>query len=362
MSDRFRELVSEPLRAMAAYEVPRPEGIRAKLDANESPFPLPPQLAEALGRELAAVELHRYPDSTCAELRDLLASDAGVSPACLSFGNGSDELITLLISAFGQPRPGEARARVLYPVPSFAVYRIGALAAGAEPVEVALDGDYQLDVAALERAMVEHRPNLVFFARPNNPTGTLWSRAAIEQLIDSHRDTLVVVDEAYIDYGADSMIDRFADLDNLIIMRTLSKIGLAGLRVGYLIARESIAAEVEKVRPPYNVGSLNQRAATWLLRNHGALIRDRCALVEREREQLRGALSAIDGVRVYDSRANLLLFYVEGAPGVWRALADRGVLVRKFGGTGNLACCLRVTVGTPEENALFLAALREVLA
>jgi len=362
MSDRFRELVSEPLRELAAYEVPSPQGIRAKLDANESPFGLPDDVAQALAHELARVELHRYPDAACTELRALLARAAGVSPAALAFGNGSDELIALLISAFGQPRDGADRARVLYPVPSFVVYRLAALACGAEPIEVDLQSDFRLDAEALDRALREHRPNLVFLARPNNPTGTVWSREVIETVIADHPDTLVVVDEAYIDYGGDSFIDRFAAHDNLILMRTLSKVGLAGLRIGYLIADPAIVHHIEKVRPPYNLGSINQRAAARLLSNHGELIRGRCEQIKRERATLRGALEALPGVRAYDSEANLILFRVDGAARVWQALVDRGVFVRKFGGPGNLASCLRVTVGTAEENSLFLDALTEVLS
>jgi histidinol-phosphate aminotransferase len=145
-------------------------------------------------------------------------------------------------------------------------------------------------------------------------------------------------------------------------MRTLSKVGLAGLRIGYLIADPAIVRHIEKVRPPYNLGSINQRAAVWLLTNYGELIRERCDEIKSERANLHSALGALPGVRVYDSEANLILFRVDGAPGVWRALAARGVLVRKFGGLGNLACCLRVTVGTADENRLFLAALTEVLS
>jgi len=361
MTDRLLELVCDPVRAMDAYAVPRPPDVRVKLDANESPFPLPPELLGELAEQLASVALHRYPDPSCNDLRVLLAGRLEVAPAQLAFGNGSDELIGMLVTAFSRPRPGLDRARVLYPVPTFAVYRIAALAAGALPVEVGLTGDYELDEGTLLPALADQQPNVAFFARPNNPTGTLWSRALIEHVLTVHRDTLVVVDEAYIDYGGDSFLHRLDEHDNLVILRTLSKIGLAGARVGYLVASEAIVAQIDKVRPPYNVGSLNQRAAAWLLAHHGHHLTAQANAVRRERERLRATLAALPGVHVYASEANLLLFRVADAANVWRGLVDRGVLVRRFDGPGALRSCLRVTVGTAEHNAAFVAALRDAL-
>jgi histidinol-phosphate aminotransferase len=359
-ADPLRALVRAPLRPMTAYEVPRPPVVRAKLDANESPFPLPPEVAAELGRALADVPLHRYPRADAGGLRGLLASELGLESSWLAFGNGSDELIALLVTAFGEPRPGRDAAAVLYPTPSFVVYEIATRAAAAAPVEVPLDADLELDEPALVAALADRRPNLVFFARPNNPTGGVWSRAVIERVIRAHPDVLVVVDEAYIAYGGDSFLPLLAQHRNLILLRTLSKIGMAALRVGYLAARPELVAELEKVRPPYNVGALNLAAAELLLGRHRGLLDRQAAMVVAERERLRAALAARPGLRVYPSGANLLLFEVADAHAVWRGLADRGVLVRKFGG-GRLASYLRVTIGTPEENALFLAALAEVL-
>ncbi len=359
-------LVTRGIRAMAAYHVPRPEGVRAKLDANESPHPLPPDAAEALGRELATVALHRYPEADPVELRAHLAAELGVAPGALSFGNGSDELLALLCAAFGEPRPGKTRATVLYPDPSFVVYRIAALGHGLDPIEVPLDDDMQLDFELVDDAMTGAAPNLAFFALPNNPTGTLWTPERVADLAAKHPGTIVVADEAYIDYGGRTLLGRLPELPNLVVLRTLSKVGMAGLRIGFLVAADAIVREVEKVRPPYNLGALNQRAALWMLRTQGEWLRARAADVVRERARLAAALADVPGVRVFPSEANLILFRVgkagDGRAGAaWKAMAARGVLVRNFDRPGPLSGCLRVTPGTPEENDLFLAELRLAL-
>jgi len=373
MSERAAELAAllarDELRRAAAYQVPHPPRVRAKLDANELPWPLPPEVAGELGRELAAVEVNRYPDPDHAELRAVLAADLGVAPDWLLIGNGSDEIIQLLVSCFARPRPGRARAAVAFPSPTFSVFRAAALAAGCEPVEIATDPerDFALDAAALDRAVAQARPNLVFLARPNNPTGTLWPSSLVAELAAAHPDVLVVSDEAYAAYAGDGMVARTAELPNLVVMQTLSKIGLAALRVGMLIAAPELLAEVHKVRSPYNVGALNARAAIWLLRGHRELLLARCAEVVRERERVAAALAALPAVRPFTSRANLILFRI-GQPGdgrataAWQAMCDRGVLVRCFDRPGPLSGCLRVTIGTPEENDLFLAALGDALA
>jgi histidinol-phosphate aminotransferase len=265
---------------------------------------------------------------------------------------------------------------VLYPVPSFVVYRIAALAHRVEVVEVPLDARMQLDEAAVGRAFAERRPHVAFFALPNNPTGTLWSVDAVLGWAKAHPETIVVSDEAYIEYGGRTAIPELASLPNLVVMRTVSKIGMAGLRVGFLSAHPALVAELEKVRPPYNLGQLNQQAATWLLRHHAGTLRALCREVVRERERLLPALRALAAqvgdrlpIEVFDSQANLVLVRF-GQPGdgrataIWRSLMERGILVRNFdrpGHGGPLAGCLRITVGTPAENEMLLAALTEVV-
>ena len=369
MSDRLMDLVRGPLRATGGYHVPHPGGIRVKLDANEMPFALPPEVRADLARELAAVELNRYPDPAHEELRAELSHQVGVGRDALLVGNGSDEIIQMLITCFAEPRPGQARARVAYPSPTFVVFRGAALAVGCEPVEIATDpeADFALDPDQLERAVAAARPNLVFFARPNNPTGTLWPSHLVADLARRHPDVLVVSDEAYAAYAGDGMVAMLPELPNLLVMQTLSKVGLAGLRVGYVVGRPDLVAAVEKVRPPYNVGALNQRAALWILRHHRALLLRGCADVVVEREKLAAALDQLPDLRVFTSHANLILFRVgragDGrASAVWQRLCERGVLIRNFDRPGPLSGCLRVTIGTAEENESFLAALGEALA
>jgi histidinol-phosphate aminotransferase len=364
-------LVTADLRGNAPYHVPQPVGLRAKLDANESPYELPPDLVRRLAEELARVPLERYPAADAGELRAVASRVLGVAPGQLVFGNGSDELISMLCSAFAEPRAGASRPRILYPWPTFVYYRIAALVRGIEAVEVPLREDFTLDSDAVEAAVVDKRPNVAFFALPNNPTGTLWSPEWVVGLAERHPDMIVVSDEAYIAYGGRSQLSRLADLPNLVVMRTLSKIGMAGLRVGILAAHPQIVGELEKVRPPYNLGSLAQRAAAWLLANAGDWIEARAREVAAERAGLMSALRTLPGLRVFDSEANLVIVRV-GTAGdgratqVWNALRERGILVRTFDKPGNsrdpLSGCLRITVGTPAENAMLIEALREILA
>ena len=247
-------------------------------------------------------------------------------------------------------------------MPTFVVFRIATLAHNLEPVEVPLLEDFTLDEAAVEKAFLEKRPNLAFFALPNNPTGTLWSPEFVLSLARRYPDTIVIADEAYIEYGGHTLLPYVGVPANLVVMRTLSKIGMAGLRVGFLTADEVIVRELEKVRPPYNVGALPQRAAAWLLEHHGDALRGHAREVIAERRRVAKALAAMDGVRVFDSEANLLMvrFGKAGdgeATRVWSELIDRGVLVRNFDSPGLTEGCLRITIGTEEENDLLLTSL-----
>ena len=350
-------LARAELGALTRYEIPHVAGIRAKLDANENPWPLPAEVAAALGQTLARVALHRYPDGGAAQLRGLLARRLGRSPDALVLGNGSDELIGLLVTAFARPRAGAARAGVAYPAPTFAVYRMAALASGCEPVEIPLQPDFTLDGDAVDRVLEARRPNLLFLALPNNPTGTLWPRDELVRILERRRDLIVVADEAYLDYSGAEHIDLLDAHANLVILRTLSKTGMAALRVGYLVAGPAIVRELEKVRPPYNVGALGQTAAAYLLEHHRALLDEQVTRVVAERDRLGRELARVPGLLVFPSRANFFLVRSEGATALWRRLAERGVLVRSFDRPGPLAGCLRITVGTPEENELLLAAL-----
>jgi len=363
--------VPEQLRGTAAYHVPQPPDVRAKLDANELPFALPADLRARLGAALADVALERYPDPSARSLRSLVANQLGVRSEQLVFGNGSDETIGMLIAAFAAPRvarehgPTHPRpAAILYPTPTFVYYRLAAVARGVEAIEVPLDAKLELDEPAVLRAIEAHHPSVVFLALPNNPTGTMWRMDFAVELAQRHRDVAVVSDEAYFAYSGKTNLPHLDAHPNLIVMRTLSKVGMAGVRVGYTVSSPAIATVLEKVRPPYNVSSLDQRAAILLLSEAREWCAARASDVVAERARLQAALAALPNVEVFASEANLLLvrFGAGRATRIWQALADRGLLVRNFDHPGPLAGCLRITVGTPEENGWLVEALTELCA
>jgi histidinol-phosphate aminotransferase len=363
MSESIRNLVRPEIARMSAYQVPSMPGIEVKLDANESPYSLPPERQKELAHALSEVPLNRYPDPQARELRAILASEYGVSEESLLFGNGSDEIIQILLASLSKPREGRSRPSILYPGPTFSVFQLLADALGVDTTCVALSENFELDMPALRDGIKETQPNMVFFARPNNPTGTLWPAADVLALAEEFPETLFVSDEAYGEYATGSLVADQAGVGNLLIMKTLSKIGLAGVRVGFAIADPALIAELNKARAPYNISALNQAAAVWTLTHCRQLLRDQCAEVVEQRGRLATALAAEPDLRVFASEANLLLFRVgEAGKGsalrTWNRLCAAGVLVRKFGSEGPLADCLRVSIGTPAENDRFLSALR----
>jgi len=353
--------VPEVLLRTAAYQVPVPPRVVAKLDANELPYGLPAELRAELGRVLAEVAIERYPDAAARRLRAVVARQLSaatphtpITGDQLVFGNGSDELIAILCSAFAAPR-GHRPAAVLYPVPSFVYYRHSAIVRGVDVVEVPLTETFELDEPAMIRTIEEHQPSVVFLALPNNPTGTLWRLGFAAELAARFRDVVIVSDEAYVIYSGATSLPVLAEHPNLVVMRTLSKLGMAGLRVGFTISSPAIAALLEKLRPPYNVSALDQRAAEFLLEHATEWCAARAAEVVAERARLAAALTA-RGFEVFASEANLVLVRTTGAAALWRRLADAGVTVRLFD-AGRLAGCLRITVGTPAETEALLAAL-----
>ncbi len=360
-------LIRAEVRGLTAYhvEAPDPATIRAKLDANESPFALGDhvrtELAAEMAKALADVELHRYPDPQARELRRQLAAELGVSVEQVLATNGSDEGIQILLQAVAGPG-----AAVAIPVPSFAMYELGARVLGLRVVAVPLDPAYDLDMARLRAALRKEQPRLLFLAWPNNPTGRLYDRDAVETIVRAcggeDCEALVVVDEAYVHYSGQSLLDRLGRYPHLIVLRTLSKVGLAGIRLGMVIAHPTLLAELNKVRLPYNVNALSQAAARVVLR-HPEVVRRHAATVVGERERVLQALRRLPGLTVFPSGANFFLMRA-GLPGetVWRALLARKVLVRNFSRAPHLGECLRVTIGTPEENDLFLQALTAILA
>ncbi len=352
-------LIRPEVRALSAYHVPDP-GRLVKLDAMENPYPWPGELEPLWHEALRGIEVNRYPDPGASRLKARLRQAMGVpEEAEMLLGNGSDEVIQILLTAVAGPG-----RTVLAPEPTFVMYRQVALTLGLRFVGVPLRApDFGLDGEAMLAAIAAYDPAVVFLAYPNNPTGNLFDAEAIRAVLDASRG-LVVVDEAYTPFAQESFLGEVVRYPRLLVLRTVSKMGLAGLRLGWLAGAPAWVGELEKVRLPYNINVLTQRSAELAL-EHTAALEAQTARIREDRQALQVALGAVPGVTVWPSRANFLLFRV--APGragaVFEGLKARGVLIKKLDGSHPvLADCLRVTVGTPGENAAFLNALRDMLA
>jgi len=351
-----QSLIREEILALSAYLVPDSRGL-VKLDAMENPYPLPAPLAAELGAMLAAAPINRYPEADARTLKAAIRSALPVPADCdILLGNGSDEIIQLLAMAVA--RPGAVLASV---EPSFVMFRMIAIFAGLRHASCVLRADFSLDVEAVLAMIERDRPALLFLATPNNPTGNAFARADIERIARA-TPGLLVVDEAYYAFGDSSHLELAGQLPNLLVMRTFSKLGMAGLRLGFLVGPRAWLEQFDKLRLPYNVNVLTQIAATRLLASYGELAAQADA-IRADRARLASELASIPGVAVFASEANFLLFRIPRAPAVFDALRSRGVLIKNVSQAHPLlADCLRVTVGTPGENARFIAALAETVA
>lgn len=353
-ADYVAAVVRPEIRTLAAYAVPHAEGM-IKLDAMESPFPLPEPVRAKVAAAVAAVPVNRYPDGGAAAVKAALRAAFAI-PATLELvlGNGSDELIQIVATAVAKPG-----ASMLAPEPSFVMYRRSALYAGMRFVGVPLATGFTLDADAMVAAIERERPAVIFVAYPNNPTGNLFAVADIERVLRA-APGLVVVDEAYHAYADASFLPRIAEFPNLVLLRTLSKVGMAGLRLGYAIAAPQWAAELNKVRPPYNLNALTQAAAPVLLAER-TLQAEQAAKVKAERARLSAGLAALAGVVVFRTQANFVLARVPDAPHWYAMLREAGVLVKNLHGEHPLLeHCLRITIGAPAENDALVAVLRTI--
>ena len=344
------DLIRPEILAIGAYHVAPSEGM-VKLDAMENPYPLPPALRRELAQALAAVDLNRYPDPAAPKLRELLARKMGV-PAGMEIllGNGSDDLIQVLALALA--RPG---AVMMYPAPTFVMYSMNAVFSGMRAVPVPLAADFSLDADAFIERMRAEKPALVFIAYPNNPTGALYPEEDVVEVIKACPG-LVVVDEAYHVFAGKTFMQRLPEFPNLLVLRTVSKLGLAGIRLGYLAGPPEWIAELNKVRQVYNVNVLTHAAALFVLERLEVL-EEQAAIIRKDREALKKELVRLKGVEVFPSAANFFLVRVPDAVRTYEALRRQGVLVRNLHPA--LKNCLRITVGTPDENRILLTALRE---
>ncbi len=363
LSERARLVLRPDIQAMQAYPVQDAAGM-VKLDAMENPYRLTPQLQQQLGQRLGAVALNRYPGASVEDLRRALALQARIPQGFgLMMGNGSDELIALLAMACA--RPG---ACVLAPVPGFVMYSMSAQLEGLGFVGVPLDAQFELDRTAMLDAMARHRPAIVYLAYPNNPTANLWDDAVIDEIIAA-APGLVVVDEAYQPFASRTFMGRIAQHPHVLLMRTMSKFGLAGVRIGYLVGAQPLIAEIDKLRAPYNISVLNAECALFAL-EHGDVFAAQARDIVAQRSALLESLAAFAGLRAFASEANMVLIRLESGSALGERAADtvfarmraRGVLVKNVSAMHPLlANCLRLTVGTEEENRAMLAALKESL-
>ena len=351
---RFRPDV----QSMSAYAVQDARGMD-KLDAMENPYGLPPALQAALGARLGALALNRYPGERGNDLKRALATHAQMPEGfALMLGNGSDELISLLAMACDLPGAG-----ILAPVPGFVMYAMSAQLQGLKFTGVPLTADFELDEAAMLAAIAREKPAIVYLAYPNNPTANLWDDAVIERIVQAQgaQGGLVVMDEAYQPFAGRSYIDRIGKHNHVLLMRTLSKFGLAGVRLGYLMGPAALIAEVDKVRPPYNISVLNAECALFAL-EHTAVFEAQAEQIRVEREKLLADLAAVPGVKVWPSDANMVLVRVPDAAKTFDGMKARGVLVKNVSKMHELlGNCLRLTIGTADENARMLTALQESL-
>ena len=355
VSTHRMDVFRKDVKSMHAYAIQPSAGL-VKLDAMENPHRLSPELQAQLGQRLGALALNRYPGDRVNDLRAGLAKHAKMPEGFdIMLGNGSDELISLLALACDIPG-----ATILAPVPGFVMYAMSAQLQGLHFVGVPLTADFELDEAAMLAAIEEHRPAIVYIAYPNNPTANLWDDAVIEKIVEA-APGLVVFDEAYQPFSSKSYIDRIARHPHVLLMRTMSKFGLAGVRIGYMMGPKALVAEVDKVRPPYNISVLNCEAALFAL-EHAEVFAAQAADLREQRSVLQGKLARLDGVKSWPSDANMILVRVPDAQKTFDGMKSRGVLVKNVSKMHPLlANCLRLTVGTSAENAQMLAALEASL-
>jgi histidinol-phosphate aminotransferase len=350
------DIIRAEIAALSAYHVQHSTGL-IKLDAMENPYDFPLSLQDALLARLSKASLNRYPSADATELKAAIR-EAMKIPADLDIllGNGSDEIIQIIAMALAKPG-----APLLSVEPAFVMFKMIATFCGLNYVGVPLKSDFEIDVEAMLAAIQRDSPAVTFIAYPNNPTGNLFSRDSIERIIEAceKNNGLVVIDEAYFAFSSESFLHDIAKYPNAVLMRTVSKLGLAGARLGMLIGRREWLQEFDKLRLPYNINVLTQAAATFAMEHYDALL-EQATLITDERTRLAAALSAISGIEVFPSQANFLLIRVADADRVFSRLVSRKILIKNPSQSHSLlANTLRLTIGTPAENDAMISALRE---
>lgn len=359
------DFIRQDVQGMHAYAVQESRGM-VKLDAMENPFTLPPQLQALLGQCLGAVAINRYPGSKVDDLKRALKSYVNMPADCeLMLGNGSDELISLLAMACLTAKD-KPKNTILAPLPGFVMYEMSAQLQGLNFVGVPLTSDFELDAPAMLAAIDAHKPAITYIAYPNNPTANLWDANAIRSIIAACRayGGMVVIDEAYQPFSSLTWLDEIRNEpesnSNVLLMRTLSKFGLAGVRLGYMLGAKTLIDQIDKLRPPYNVSVMNAEVGLFALR-HKEVFADQAASIKSERKRLLTALAKLPDVQPFKSDANMILVRFNQATATFERLKAAGILVKNVSKMhALLANCLRLTVGTPDENTLLLKELGSV--
>ena len=350
----LNKLVQQKVKDLKAYHVETVD-CDVKLHANENPFPPSPELLSLLQNSLEKFELNRYPDPDCIELKQAISNRVGHGVDHLTIGNGSDELIQLILQLFC-----DAGDTVVFPDPTFAMYSIIARGMGLNPLAVPLDDRWDFDGDAFLKSISDENPKVVFISYPNNPTGNCFSETAIWKIIEEFKG-IVVLDEAYYDFAGKTFVKHLEKHNNLIVLRSLSKIGMAALRVGYAVAHPSIIEEMNKVRLPYNSNTISQTFATHLLNNF-PLAQTQIDLILKERDRMSREMAKCDSISVFHSDSNFVLFRAKsGGREIFENMMHNGILIRDLGNHPRLKDCLRVTVGTPQENNQFLEKLQSLV-
>ncbi|MFZ1712028.1 MAG: histidinol-phosphate transaminase [Nitrosomonas sp.] len=355
MSSLVNKIIRPEILALSAYHVPPAKDL-IKLDAMENPYPLPPFLREEISQIVANAEINRYPDPHAAHLKQTLRVALSIPDGMdILLGNGSDEIIQII--ALATARPG---AKLLTVEPGFAMFRMIAAFANMPYLGIPLLPDFSLDVDRMLDAISQHQPAVIFLAYPNNPSGNLFDVEALCRITEAS-SALVVIDEAYHPFADKTFLDKLPDYPNLLVMRTLSKLGLAGLRLGLLIGRPEWLMHFEKIRLPYNIGVVTQLIAAKVMR-HFEVLRQQACEIKQNRAILMSKLAALDGVEVFRSDANFILFRVNHASKIFQALIQQGILIKNLDNTHPLLKnCLRVTIGTVDENTQFLTTISSLI-
>jgi len=343
-------VIRSDIKALSAYHVPDSSGM-IKLDAMENPFPMPESLRHLWLQCMDEVDINRYPDADMGELRGKIAAHAGVDADQILLGNGSDEIIQMLLTAIC---PGAC----VVPAPTFVMYDLISHWLRRPVASVPLSSDFSLDADHFLQVCAREKAEIAFLACPNNPTGNLWPEETVRKIAEGFHG-LLIIDEAYGPFSERTHTHLIAD--NVMVLRTFSKLGWAGLRLGYLIGRAGPIAHLNKIRMPYNINTLTQASASLLL-DHFGLFEQQAAAIRAERERVVAALSGMNAAEVFPSQTNFVLIRVPDADSVFDQLKQRGILVKNMNSArGLLVNCLRITIGTATENDAVLTALKEIL-